>query len=125
MSPEAQYFLDRAETSLVAARRDLEADDRLSAVSHAYYVAFYAATAALLEQGYTPRSHGGTHRLFHEHFARPNLIDPEHARALSALYQQRQDADYSLNMSFEADEANDAIDRAARLFQAVRDHLAT
>jgi uncharacterized protein (UPF0332 family) len=52
-----RHWWSRAEESLKAAQRELEAESYSFAVNRIYYAAFYGASAALLERGLSFKRH--------------------------------------------------------------------
>ena len=60
--------LERADKSLEAAKQLASAGHYDFAVSRAYYAAFYAATAALLDEGREFKRHSGVIAAIHQHF---------------------------------------------------------
>ena len=64
------------------------------AINRFYYAAFYAARALLATKGLDSSKHSGVISLFHEHFVKTKLLDPEKAKALSRSFEKRQDSDY-------------------------------
>ena len=73
----SSVLLQRARETLGAARLLLEAGHFSDSVSRAYYAAFYAAEAALLNEGITPRTHKGVHALFDQQFVKTGLLPKE------------------------------------------------
>ncbi len=59
---------------LKTARLSLEDGDAESAINRTYYAAFHAAMAALLSVGEAPKTHSGTHHLFHLHFVKSGRL---------------------------------------------------
>ncbi len=84
MTPEAQAHFDTARLSLTKAKAGLQAsalEPNLAenAARDAYYVAFHAATALIVERtGKQPKTHAGVHRQFH----RLTLNEPSMAQPL-------------------------------------------
>lgn len=100
---------------LVAARRDLSANDPRPSVSRSYYAAFHAACAALDWEGVVAKTHSGTHNLFADRFVRTERLGKSASETLSHLMQLRQGADYHVGQTVTMDEATDAEARATAL----------
>jgi uncharacterized protein (UPF0332 family) len=111
--------LERARSSLEAARVLLEAGLRADAVSRAYYAMFHAASALLASVGRAARTHDGLRALVAEHFVRPGLLAPEHARAFARTAGDRGDADYNVAAVFEAEDVVEDVAAARALIDAV------
>lgn len=65
-----------------------------SAVNRFYYAAFYATRALLATKGLDSSRHSGIISLFHQHFVKPEVFNPETARILTESFERRQDSDY-------------------------------
>jgi len=94
VSPRSADLLREALARIDDARFALDADRYATAVSTAYYAAFYAARAALSERGEHPRTHRGTWALVFELLVEPGLLDADVHRAAAALQREREEADY-------------------------------
>lgn len=99
-----------AAADLRKARHALAAADELirialydDAVSRLYYAAFHMASAALVACGIEATTHRGLMMLVSQHLVHPGLVSAVAARALSALFALRNQADY--DRYFEIDEA--------------------
>ena len=56
-------------------------------------------------KGLDSSKHSGAISLFHEHFVRTNLVNPEKAKAFSRAFEKRQDSDYEDFASVTGEEA--------------------
>lgn len=83
------------------------------AVSRAYYAAFYAAEACLLALGETRSKHAAVIGAFVQLVVRPGGFDPEAARLLRSLFDQRNEADYAAPL-VSAEVAANALGMAER-----------
>jgi uncharacterized protein (UPF0332 family) len=115
-------LLARSGTELDAAKLLAEAGFAAQAVSRAYYAAFYAAEAALLELGETRSKHSGVIAAFMQHVVAEGA-DPVAAKLLRSLFDRRGQADYSA-APVPAAQAGRAIADAATVVNAVRQWLA-
>jgi uncharacterized protein (UPF0332 family) len=88
-------MIARAEEELGAARLLARGGFAAQAVSRAYYGAFYAAEAVLLELGETRSKHSGVVAGFVRVSLGPGGIDPDAGRLLRSLFDRRAQADYS------------------------------
>ena len=117
MTVEQEALFAKSRRALEAARASLARDDAETALNRTYYAAFYAATAALLDVGETPKTHAGTHRRFRLHFA-SRL--PESLRSfLEYAANLRQRADYEALATFDLAGTTDLLADAERFVQAV------
>lgn len=124
MNPERKLEiaanLDRAESSLDAARVLLSAGHPDEAASRAYYAAFYAATAALLGEGLDFGKHSGVIAAVHQRLVKTGRVDKSLGRALNWLFELRSVGDYGETQHVPDEEAEKAIESAAQFVAAMR-----
>ena len=121
MTLEQGALFAKSRRALEAAQASLDRDDAETALNRTYYAAFYAATAALLGIGETPKTHTGAHRRFRLHFA-DHL--PESLRSfLEYAANLRQRADYEALATFDLPGTADLLADAERFVQTVEDLL--
>jgi uncharacterized protein (UPF0332 family) len=87
-------------------------------VSRAYYAAFYAAEAALLELGETRSKHSGVVAAFIQYAVRDEGLDPKAGRYLRSLFDRRAQADYGTT-PVPVDEAHRAVGDALSVVDTV------
>lgn len=90
-------LMARAQEELAAARLLANGGFAAQAVSRAYYGAFYAAEAVLLQLDETRSKHSGVVAAFVRLVVQPGGIDPDAGRLLRSLFDRRAQADYSEN----------------------------
>ena len=59
-----------------------------------YYACYYMTSALLIKYGYNAQTHSGIIRLFGLHFVATGLVDKEHSKLYSKLFEMRQTGDY-------------------------------
>jgi uncharacterized protein (UPF0332 family) len=84
----------RAQEALRATHTLLEMGFPDFAAARAYYAAFYAASALLLAEGKTFRSHRGVVALIHRDYVRSGRLPLDMGRVLSTLSDLRSVGDY-------------------------------
>jgi uncharacterized protein (UPF0332 family) len=94
MKRETAGLLDKANRSVRAARLLLERGDADFAASRAYYGAFYAAEAYLLERGLTFSSHSAVIAAFGRVAVREAGLPADLHRVLRDAFEHRNAADY-------------------------------
>ena len=102
-APKAEavrYWWTRANECLAAARRDLDAGGQTFAISRAYYALFYAASAALLEDGQTFKKHAGVRAAFNRDIVKPARLSKEHGDLYNRLFRDRLKGDYAAFAAF-------------------------
>lgn len=123
MKEQSQALLAKASENLAAAQDLMEKGHAEVAVSRAYYAMFYAAEAALLEEGLEFSSHGAVHGAFGERLAKSGRLDPKLHRYLLDAYRARQSADYDAPADISEEDARVLIDRAQEFISLVKRHL--
>ena len=110
----------RAQESLRATSTLLAAGFPDFAAARAYYAAFYAASALLLTEGKTFRSHRGAVALIHRDYVRTGRLPVDIGRILNTLSNLRSVGDYGGATHVSRDEANGALIEAQQFLEAVR-----
>ena len=113
-SREAAALLDRAREDLRAARHSLDGGFVRAAVNRAYYAAFNAARAALLDAGEAPRTHAGVRNRFGLRFVATGAVADELGEVLNLAETLRNRADYEVMATFEARGAADLLEDVER-----------
>ena len=88
--------------------------------SRAYYAAFYAASALLLNEGMDTSKHSGVIALIHKYFVKNGKLSKEHGRNLNWLFELRSVGDYGVSLHVAQMDAQRAIDIADDFFVAVK-----
>lgn len=122
-SADLELLLQKARRSLVAARRHIEAGDYDFASSRAYYAAFYAMQAVLLTKNLTPAKHSGVIRAFNQYFIKTGIFPTEFSKSVGWLFSERQTGDYALGLSIAETDANQDVQMAERVLQAIATYL--
>lgn len=95
---KAKLLLERAESKLSAAKVLLKEGYYDDAVSRAYYSMYFAARALLLTKDIPPKTHKGLISKFGLEFINTGFIERTYGRALNVAEEDREDADYSINV---------------------------
>jgi len=106
------YRLERARESLEEAGILLEHEYGNTFVNRLYYACFYAVSALLLTRGLSSAKHSGIRSLFHQHFVKSGLVDPELGQLYDRLFDNRQKGDYADLVRFDSNEVRDWHDEA-------------
>lgn len=123
MTDPVDAFLKKAQISLQAAQRDVDAGDPMSAMNRAYYACFHAATAILEREGIETKTHKGTHGKFYKHFVEDGPLESRYANTIQYLFSNRLEADYFRDDSFSIEDGREAVADAESFVQAVQDAL--
>jgi uncharacterized protein (UPF0332 family) len=119
MSQETDDLWLRAVRSCKSASK-LAAEDPDSAASRAYYAAFYAVSALFALQGKTFTQHRAVEAAVHRDLVHAHVWSVELGAAFSWLVRLRRTGDYGGSMHVSPDEAQEAVDKARSILQAVR-----
>jgi len=112
MTSEQEALLQKAYSSLAAAR--LLADKRYYdfSISRAYYPMFYVAQAFLSGEGLSFSKHSAVIAAFGKHFAKTGRVSAEYHRYLIESEQRRNFGDYDLQSGLTEDDASEQLTRA-------------
>ncbi|MEM6256603.1 MAG: HEPN domain-containing protein [Cyanobacteria bacterium P01_D01_bin.156] len=117
---EIQVNLDRADSSLQAARLLIDTNFLDDAASRAYYAVFHAASALLLSENLSFNSHSGVLRAISLNFVKTGRLDKSYGKNLKWLAELRQIGDYGESRRVTSDEAQRAISVADSFLDQVR-----
>ena len=70
------------------------------ALSRLYYFLLYNIRALLLTEGFEPKCHEGTLRLFALHFVKEGIFESKDSHIFSKLMKYREEADYNPSYTF-------------------------
>ena len=98
-----RYWVEKAKESLASARREFEAESLTFAMNRLYYTAFYAVSALLMEHDLSFKKHSGVRANFHKRFIKTGVLDQKWGRLYDQLFEDRQEGDYVVFISFELD----------------------
>jgi len=118
-----QAMVRKACEKLASGRKDLEAGFYDDAASRAYYAAFHAVSAVLAVHGRAFSSHAQTLGAFNRELVKTGAFPPNTFRKLQRLFEDRQVADYSWNLSVDKDTAAQDLDDAEFLVNACREYI--
>jgi uncharacterized protein (UPF0332 family) len=115
-----QYWWSKALDSLASARREFEAGSYAFAMNRLYYAAFYAVSAALLGREQSFRKHSGVRSAFHRQFVKTGLLDVKWGRLYDQLFEDRQEGDYVVFISFEPEYVRTQLEQCSKLLEEIR-----
>lgn len=111
--------IEKAEEKLQAARSLFQSAFWDDAISRAYYAVFHAASAALLSEGVTAKTHEAVKTLFGLYFIRTGKIENSYGRTIRELKDDREHGDYDVFTSFGREDAEKAIQEAERFLERI------
>jgi len=109
------YWWLNARDSLSSALRELEAGSYSFAMNRLYYAAFYGVCAVLLERQQSFRKHTGVRAAFHRQFIKTRLLDMRWGRLYDQLFEDRQEGDYLVFVSFEPEYVQFQLNQCSEL----------
>lgn len=115
--------INKAEKKIEAAKRLFEEGFLDDAISRAYYAVFHAARAVLLKEGITANTHEAVKTMFGLYLIKPGKIDKKYGRKLSQLKDERENGDYDIYVSFEKEDAQQAIKEAEEFLEEMKKFL--
>lgn len=89
-----KYRINRADEALQEARLLAKEGYHNAAFNRLYYACFYAALALLVKNGISTSSHAGVKTMLGLHFVSKGLLEKEHGKTFSRLFEIRHSGDY-------------------------------
>lgn len=117
---EVAAHLERADVSLKASQTLAQGGYYDIAASRAYYAAFYAASAILLQEGVDVSKHSGVIALIHQRYVKTGKLSKEMGKGLNWLFELRAVGDYGITAHVSEEEAELAIQTAESLVVAIK-----
>ena len=115
--------LERAEKSIQAAKELAASGFYDFAASRVYYAAFYAATAALLDEGLEFSRHSGVIASIHQRLVKTGKLDKEQGKELNWLFELRNVGDYGVTVHVSQQDAERAIRVAENFLRVIKSLL--
>ncbi|MFQ6036660.1 MAG: HEPN domain-containing protein [Sedimentisphaerales bacterium] len=120
---EIDANLERAEKSVQAAKELAASGFYDFAASRAYYAAFYAASAALLDEGLEFSKHSGVIASVHQRLVKTGKLDKEEGKGLNWLFELRNVGDYGVTIHVSQQDAEKAIQVAEDFLRVIKSLL--
>lgn len=115
--------LERAEKSIQAATELAASGFYDFAASRAYYAAFYAATAVLLDEGLEFSRHSGVIASIHQRLVKTGKLDKEQGKELNWLFELRNVGDYGVTIHVSQQDAERAVQVAESFLRVIKSLL--
>lgn len=115
--------LERAEKSIQAATELAASGFYDFAASRAYYAAFYAATAVLLDEGLEFSKHSGVIASIHQRLVKTGKLDKEQGKELNWLFELRNVGDYGVTIHVSQQDAERAVQVAENFLRVIKSLL--
>ncbi|MDZ7695891.1 MAG: HEPN domain-containing protein [Deltaproteobacteria bacterium] len=114
------YWFEKPEESLKSAKREFEAGSVSFAMNRLYYAAFYAVSTLLMAHNLSFKKHSGVRAAFHQKFIKPGLVERRWGRFYDQLFEDRQEGDYVVFISFEPAYVESKMNECAQFIECVR-----
>ena len=118
-----KYRLDRAKGTLLEARLMEKEGYYNAAFNRLYYACFYATLALLVKYGITTSSHSGVKTMLGLHFVSKGLLDKEHGRTFSRLFEIRHSSDYDDYVYCDKEMTDEYIPKAEAFISKIKELL--
>lgn len=115
--------LERAEKSIQAAKELATSGFYDFAASRSYYAAFYAASAALLDEGLEFSKHSGVIASIHQRLVKTGKLDKEQGKELNWLFELRNVGDYGVTIHVSQQDTERAIRVAENFLRIIKSML--
>lgn len=89
-----EYRLHRADETMEESVLLYNASHFNAAMNRLYYACYYAIAAALLQKNVNATTHAGVKTMFNLHFIAKGLLQKEHGKTFSRLFEIRHTGDY-------------------------------
>ena len=108
----AKYRLEKANKTLLDAKKYFCGATPESTVNRIYYSMFYAVNALLISKGLSSSKHSGVRALFNREFIKEGLLEREQGKFYSEMFNNRQEGDYRDFVEFKKDDVDVWLKRA-------------
>lgn len=123
MTPEQGALLERARSSIAAARLLSQGGFQDYAVARAYYAMFYLAQAMLLGEGLSFSKHAAVISGFGKTFVKTGRVSADFHRYLIKAQESRNVGDYDMRPGLSLQDAQEQIDHAKEFLSMVEGFL--
>jgi len=115
-----RYWWEKAEECLASAGRESQAGSLSFAMNRLYYAAFYAVSALLMDNDLSFKKHSGVRAAFHQHFIKKEALDRKWGRLYDQLFEDRQEGDYVVFVSFEPDYVEAQLTKCSQFLKELK-----
>jgi uncharacterized protein (UPF0332 family) len=112
--------IQKAEDTLLSAKKLLEDGFLHGAVNRIYYACYYTSTALLYHIEVYTKSHTGVQQMLSLHFIKNGILDKSHGQFYSLLFSSRQAADYDDFIEIDEDEIKEMYASAVHFIESCK-----
>ena len=118
-----KYRIERANETLQEARLLAKEGYYNAAFDRLYYACFYVALALLVKNGISTSSHAGVRTMLGLHFVSKGLLEKEHGKTFSRLFEIRHSGDYDDFVYCDKEMADEYTPLAEAFIQRIKELL--
>lgn len=116
----AERYLENALEKLNASKSLNKNGFYKDSISRSYYATFFAAKALLALKNIYPKTHQGVIIKFGLEFVKDGFVDKIYGRFLNIAHEQRETADYDIDVEFSKEDVEKNIKQAEDFINAVK-----
>ena len=116
-------MISKAEERLESAEILLKSKQYADSISRSYYAVLDAARTLLVLDKVFPKSHAGVIAQFNLHYIKTGIFPKSFGQLLTRVEKSRTEADYSFEIDFTKDEAQDRLKLAKLFVEKVTEHI--
>ena len=111
----------RASRALQTAQHDADVEDYDAAASRAYYAAFHGVSAVFALEGKTFKKHSAVEAMFHKELVKSGRLPAQLGSDYQSIRVLRDTGDYGGLEHVTAEQAQEAIQAAQRILEAIKE----
>lgn len=121
----SKYRLDRAQEDLETAADNLANGKYRASVNRSYYAVFHSLRAVTALDGFDSGKHSGIIAFFNQHYVKTGVFDKALSKMIDSSYRLREKADYDDFFLVAKDDAEQQLEKASHIVQAVKQYINT
>ncbi|MCK4613345.1 MAG: HEPN domain-containing protein [Thermoplasmata archaeon] len=121
MPDECLKYIEKARDFLEEADYLMTGGYWRAAINRAYYSMYHAARGLLSMKQVYPKTHRGVIRQFGLEFVKTGFVDEMYGKALIIGKEQREEADYGIELEFGEEEAEDILESAEEFLKKIEE----
>ena len=119
----SKYRFERAQKNLEFSKIILNLGDTNISASRSYYAVFYALLAVTELDGFEAAKHSGVIAYFNRNYVKTRIFDALTSKLIESAFKTRRYADYEGLYVVSTEEAQEQINKAGIIIDAVRPYL--
>jgi uncharacterized protein (UPF0332 family) len=115
--------LEKSADDLDTAQINYNAEKYDASANRAYYSVYHAIRAVLALDDIERKKHSGNISYFREHYIATDIFDRTYSETIKNAETLRNEADYDDMKTISAEDAHEAIERAKKFYDAVKEYV--